>query len=64
MFFLIKFNKLDKTLRYKKLFYILLLYLKNFKIFKFENIKKKIINFDFNNFFYYNNFNLDIFFKM
>ena len=51
MFFLINFNKFEKTLRRKKLIYFLLLYYKNFKIFKFNNIKRKINNFNYEFFF-------------
>ena len=66
-FFLINFNKFEKTLRRKKLIYFLLSYYKIFKIFKFNNIIKKINDFNRDFFFFYNynyNFNFKILFKI
>ena len=54
-------------LRCKKLTYFLLSYYKKFKIFKFNNIKKKINNFNHNFFSRYNcdfDFDFKILFKM
>ena len=67
-FFLINFDEFEKTLRRKKLTYFLLSYYKTFKIFKFNNMKKKINNFDCENFFRHDcdfdfNFNFRILFK-
>ena len=66
IFFLINFNKFEKILYRKKLTYFLLSYYKNFKIFKFNNMKKKFNDFNREFFFHYNynyNFNFKILFK-
>ena len=63
--FLFNLNKFEKTLRRKKLTHFSLLYLKPFKIFKFDDIKKKVINFDNVSFFRYNfDIDFEILFKM
>ena len=54
-------------LRRKKLTHFSLLYYKIFKIFKFNNMKKKINDFNRENFFHYNydfNFDSEILFKI
>ena len=51
MIFLFNFDKLEKTLRYKKLTHFSLLYLKPFETFKLNDIKWKIIDFDVMSFF-------------
>ena len=51
--FLFNFDELKKTLRRKKLAHFSLLYLKLFEIFKLDDIKWKIINFNVMNFFRY-----------
>ena len=67
-FFLINFNKFEKTLRRKKLAYFLLSHYKFFRIFKFNDMKKKINDFNCEFFFRYNynfdfNFDFEILFK-
>ena len=61
--FLFNLNKLEETLRYKKLTHFSLLYLKPFEIFKLDDIKWKIIDFDVMDFFRYN-CDFEILFKM
>ena len=60
---LFNFNELEETLRYKKLTHFSLSYLKPFEIFKLDNIKWKIINFDVMSFFRYD-YDFEILFEM
>ena len=55
---LFNLDEFEKTLRRKKLTHFSLLYLKSFEIFKLDDIKKKIINFNNVNFFRYD-FDID-----
>ena len=63
--FLFNLDEFKETLRYKKLTHFSLSYLKPFEIFKFNDIKKKVIDFDNVSFFHYDfNIDFEILFKM
>ena len=60
---LFNLDEFEKILRYKKLTHFSLLYLKSFEIFKLDDMKWKIINFDIMSFFRYD-CDFEILFKM